>query len=196
VPPVSARTVVAHQTITSEYGPMFVVNYYNASIWLDGWLDGNDSTILKEQVIQFYNRTGGPSGKVILYGVSGGLKIMTHLLRVLMDYLNNTLKTGKYEVCCDDPSYGCNVTNITVSSVDLKLKLQKGTKTVSKVAQGTPIRIKFTGLDPKEHDGVTLKVTDPVEIYGRGTSPTEKSSRRPIFLIVSVRIKKENVIEL
>ena len=36
-----------------------------------GWLDGKDSTILKEQVIQFYNRTGGPSGKVILYGVSG-----------------------------------------------------------------------------------------------------------------------------
>ena len=86
---------------------------------------------------------------------------MTHLLWVLTGYLNNTLKTGKYEVRCDDPSYGCNVTNITVSSVDLKLKLQKGTKTVSKVAQGTPIRIKFTGLDPKEHDGVTLKVTDP-----------------------------------
>jgi len=42
-----------------------------------GWMDGKDSTILKEQVIQFYNRTGGPSGKVILYGVSGGLKIMT-----------------------------------------------------------------------------------------------------------------------
>ena len=120
---------------------------------------------------------------------------MTHLLWVLTGYLNNTLKTGKYEVRCDDPSYGCNVTNITVSSVDLKLKLQKGTKTVSKVAQGT-IRIKFTGLDPKEHDGVTLKVTDPVEIYGRGTSPTEKSSRRSMFLIVSVRIKKENVIEL
>ena len=37
VPSVSARTVVAHQTITSEYGPTFVVNYDNASIWLAGW---------------------------------------------------------------------------------------------------------------------------------------------------------------
>ncbi len=161
-----------------------------------GWLDGKDSTILKEQVIQFYNRTGGPSGKVILHGVSGEAEDYDPPPTGSDGLLETTLKTGKYEVRCDDPSYGCNVTNITVSSVDLKLKLQKGTKTVSKVAQGTPIRIKFTGLDPKEHDGVTLKVTDPVEIYGRGTSPTEKSSRRSMFLIVSVCIKKENVIEL
>ncbi|MCW7070064.1 MAG: hypothetical protein OCU17_05620 [Methanophagales archaeon] len=157
VPPVSARTVVVHQTITSEYGPTFVVNYDNVSIWLDG----NDSTVLKGQVIQFYNRTGGPSGKVILHGVSGEAEDYDPPPTGSDGLLETTLKTGKYEVRCDDPSYGCNVTNITVSSVDLKLKLQKGTKTVSKVAQGTPIRIKFTGLDPKEHDGVTLKVTDP-----------------------------------
>lgn len=147
----------ATQAITSQYGPMFVVNYDNISIWLDG----TDSTVLKGQAIQFCNRTGGPSGKVILTGISGEAEDYTPPPTGSDGRLETTLKTGKYEVRCDDPSYGCNVTNITVSSVDLKLKLKVGTKTVSRVAEGTPIEIEFTGLDPAEHDGVTLKVTDP-----------------------------------
>ena len=70
VPPVSARTVVAHQTITSEYGPTFVVNYDNVSIWLDG----NDSAVSVGQKIRFYNRNGSSYVKVILTGVSGKAK--------------------------------------------------------------------------------------------------------------------------
>ena len=158
VPPVSARTVVAHQTIISEYGPTFVVNYDNVSIWLDG----NDSTVSVGQKIRFYNSNGSSYAKIILTGVSGTAKDEGDVKSTGSDgLLDTTLKTGVYTAEAPDCS-GCIKTNITVSSKpELKLKLQKGTKTVSKVAQGTPIRIKFTGLDPKEHDGVTLKVTDP-----------------------------------
>ena len=158
VPSVSARTVVAHQTITSEYGPSFVVNYDNVSIWLDG----NDSAVSVGQKIRFYNRNGSSYAKVILTGVSGKAKDEGDVKSTGSDgLLDTTLKTGVYTAEAPDCS-DCIKTNITVSSKpELKLKLQKGTKTVSKVAQGTPIRIKFTGLDPKEHDGVTLKVTDP-----------------------------------
>jgi hypothetical protein len=157
VPPASATTIPATQTITS-YGQDFVVNYDNITIWLDG----EDSTILVGQVIQFYNATGGPSGKVTLTGVSGKAEDEGDVKSTGSDgRLETTLKTGKYEVRCDDPSYGCNVTNISVSSVDLELKLKSGTKTVSSIPQGTCIRIKFTGLDPAEHDGITLKVTNP-----------------------------------
>ena len=157
IPVVSATTVPAQQTITS-YGQDFVVNYDNITIWLDE----EDSTILAGQVIQFYNATGGPSGKVTLTGVSGKAEDEGDVKSTGSDgRLETTLKTGKYEVRCDDPSYGCNVTNISVSSVDLELKLKSGTKTVSSIPQGTGIKIKFIGLDPAEHDGVTLKVTDP-----------------------------------
>ena len=157
IPVVSATTVPAQQTITS-YGQDFVVNYDNITIWLDE----EDSTILAGQVIQFYNATGGPSGKVTLTGVSGKAEDEGDVKSTGSDgRLETTLKTGKYEVRCDDPSYGCNVTNISVSSVDLELKLKSGTKTVSSIPQGTCIKIKFTGLDPAENDGVTLKVTNP-----------------------------------
>jgi len=157
MPSVSATTVPAQQTITS-YGQDFVVNYDNIAIRLDG----EDSTILAGQVIQFYNAVGGPSGKVTLSGVSGKAEDEGDVKSTGSDgRLETTLKTGKYEVRCDDPSYGCNVTNISVSSVDLELKLKSGTKTVSSIPQGTYIKITFTGLDPAEHDGVTLKVTNP-----------------------------------
>jgi len=157
IPAVSATTVPAQRTITS-YGQDFVVNYDNITIWLDG----EDSTILAGQVIQFYNATGGDSGKVTLTGVSGKAEDEGDVKSTGSDgRLETTLKTGKYEVRGDDPSYGCNVTNISVSSVDLELKLKSGTKTVSSIPQGTCIKIKFTGLDPAEHDGVTLKVTNP-----------------------------------
>ncbi|MFZ2070202.1 MAG: hypothetical protein WAV32_01090, partial [Halobacteriota archaeon] len=156
-PSVTASTIPAAQTITS-YGQDFVVNYDNITLWLDG----EDSTILVGQVIQFYNATGGPSGKVTLTGVSGEAKDEGDVKSTGSDgRLETTLKTGKYETRCDDPSYGCTVTNISVSSVDLELKLKSGTKTVSSIPRGTCINIKFTGLDPAEHDGVTLKVTDP-----------------------------------
>ena len=109
IPPVSAKTVEANQTITSEYGPMFIVNYDNITIWLDG----TDSTVLAGQTIQFYNRTGGPSGKVILTGISGEAEDYTPPPTGSDGRLETTLKTGKYEVHevrCDDPSYDCNVT--------------------------------------------------------------------------------------
>ena len=157
VPSVSASTKPAAQTIIS-HGQDFVVNYDNITIWLDG----EDSTILAGQVIQFYNATGGPSGKVTLTGVSGKAEDEGDVKSTGSDgRLETTLKTGKYEVRGDDPSYGCSVTNISVSSVDLELKLKSGTKTVSSIPRGTRIKIKFTGLDPAEHDGVTLKVTNP-----------------------------------
>ena len=157
VPSVSASTKPAAQTIIS-HGQDFVVNYDNITIWLDG----EDSTILVGQVIQFYNATGNPSGKVTLTGVSGKAEDEGDVKSSGSDgRLETTLKTGKYEVRSDDPGYGCNVTNISVSSVDLELKLKSGTKTVSSIPQGTGIKIKFIGLDPAEHDGVTLKVTDP-----------------------------------
>ena len=157
MPAVSAKVVPATQSIES-YGQDFVVNYDNITIWLDG----EDSTILAGQVIQFYNATGGDSGKVTLTGVSGEAEDEGDVKSTGSDgRLETTLKTGKYEVRCDDPSYGCNVTNISVSSVDLELKLKSGTKTVSSIPQGTCIKVKFTGLDPAEHDGVTLKVTNP-----------------------------------
>ena len=156
--PVSAKTVVANQIITSEYGPTFVVNYDNVSIWLDG----TASTVSVGQKIRFYNSNGSSYAKVTLTGVSGKAKDEGDVKSTGSDgLLDTTLKTGVYTTEAPD-CIGCNVTNITVSSSpELKLKLQKGTTTVSKVAQGTSIKIKFTGLDPEEHDGVTLKVTDP-----------------------------------
>ena len=155
---VSAKTAVANQIITSEYGPTFVVNYDNVSIWLDG----TASTVSVGQKIRFYNSNGSSYAKVTLTGVSGKAEDEGDVKSTGSDgLLDTTLKTGGYTAEAQDCT-GCNVTNITVSSSpELKLKLQKGTKTVSKVAQGTPIKIKFTGLDPEEHDGVTLKVTDP-----------------------------------
>jgi hypothetical protein len=156
--PVSAKTVVANQIITSEYGPTFVVNYDNVSILLEG----NASTVSVGQKIRFYNSNGSAYAKVTLTGVSGKAKDEGDVKSTGSDgLLDTTLKTGVYTAKAQD-CIGCIVTNITVSSrPELKLKLQKGTKTVSKVAQGTSIKIKFTGLDPEEHDGVTLKVTDP-----------------------------------
>jgi hypothetical protein len=156
MPSVSAKTVQpTPQTITS-YGQVFDVNYDNISILLDG----ADSTILAGQVIQFYNATGGASGKVTLNGVSGDAE--DDVKTSGSDgRLETTLKTGKYEVLGEAP--GCNVSDISVSSVDLELKLKRGTKTVSSIPQGTSVTVKFTGLDPQEHDGVTLEVSDPSE---------------------------------
>ena len=169
--PVSAKTVEANQTITSEYGPTYVVNYDNVSIWLDGT---DSPEILVGQRLQFYNATGGSSGDVTLTGVSGKAEDESDVQGVYDGLLKTTLKTGKYEVRCDDPSYGCTVTNITVKPVDLKLELQKGTTTVSKVAEGTPIKIEFTGLKPEGHDGVTLIVTAPGNIQQPWNEPDGK----------------------
>lgn len=154
--PVSAKTVEVTQTITSEYGPKFVVNYDNISIWLGG----KTASTIAGQVIQFYNATGGPSGKVILRGISGDADGDVKSLDSA-GLLETPLKTGKYVAEALLDCVGCNVTNISVSSADLELRLKKGTRTVSSVPRGTTITVGFTGLDPKEHDGVSLEVTDP-----------------------------------
>jgi hypothetical protein len=152
---VSATTVPATQTITS-YGQGFDVYYDNITIWLDG----ADSTILAGHEIQFYNATGDASGKATLTGVSGDAE--DDVKTSGSDgRLETTLKTGKYEVRGEAP--GCTVSNISVSSVDLELKLKRGTTTVSSIPQNTSVTVKFTGLDDQEHDGVTLEVRDPSE---------------------------------
>jgi len=157
MPSVSAKTVPATQTITSEYGPEFVVNYDNVAIWLDG----TQASAIVGQVIQFYNATGGPSGKVTLSGISGEAED-DEKSSYSNGLLETTLKEGRYVTEALDCN-NCSNTTISVSPVDLKLKLKKGTKTVSNsnIPRGTIIKVEFTGLDPEEHDGVSLKVTDP-----------------------------------
>ena len=58
----SASVVPATQRLPNG----FIVNYDNVSIKLDG----KNASVLVGQVIQFYNATGGPSGKVKLKGIS------------------------------------------------------------------------------------------------------------------------------
>lgn len=182
--PVSAETVQATQIITSEYGPKFVVNYDTISIWLGG----NMASTIAGQVIQFHNATGGPSGKVTLSGISGDAD-GDEKSSDSAGLLETSLKTGKY-VTEAPGCVGCRVTNISVSSADLELKLKKGTKTVSSIPRGTGITVKFTGLDPKEHDGVSLEVTDP-----DGYPLTWNSADGKIFDKVNVSYLSDMVID-
>jgi len=157
MPPVSAKTVEATQIITSKYGPQFIVNYDNITIRLDG----EKSSVIVGQEIQFYNATGNASGKVTLTGISTGI---TGEIRYSDPYgriETSGMKTGDYNATGE--ATGCNLTTISVGETAMELKLKKGVTTVSSIPQGTRITVKFTSsLDPS--DGVTLKVTDPSRI--------------------------------
>jgi len=154
MPPASATTVPATQTITS-YGQDFVVNYDNITIWLDG----TSSSAIVGQVIQFYNTTGEASGKVTLNGISdnnaGEVKFSDLNGRIDI----SGIKTGDYNVTGE--ATGCVPAVISIGETSMELKLKKGTTTISSIPQGTPgIVVKFSNsLDP--NDGVTLEVTNP-----------------------------------
>ena len=145
--PVSAGTVPATQ---------FVVNYDNTTILLDG----NTSSVLVGHEIQFYNRSGGPSGVVTLNGVSGsaGGDEPDEQRSDSNGRFDRKLKEGTY-VASSDAS-GCNNTNITVDDPYMDLDLKKGRKSIKSIPRGSNFTIDFsTNLDP--NDGVSLEVTDP-----------------------------------
>ena len=152
VPLLSATTKPGiPQTITSQ-GELFEVNYDNLTIWLDG---KETSTILQGQVIQFYNRSGGPVGKVTLTGVLGDAEGDTPFTDT--GKLDTSLDTGTYIATCAE---GCDTTNITVTEPLLTLKLKRNGKTITSIPEGSSFTIELsTNLDP--YDGVTLVVEDP-----------------------------------
>jgi len=151
--PAMASTVPATQTITS-YGEEFIVNYDNLTVWLDG----NSSSAIMGQEIQFFNATGGPSGKVTLSGISdnnaGEIKFSDLSGRIDL----SGIKTGDYIVTGE--AVGCIETQISIGETSMDLKLKKGTKTITSIPKGTVINVSFTSsLDP--HDGASLEVKDP-----------------------------------
>ena len=146
----SASVVPATQRLPNG----FIVNYDNVSIKLDG----KNASILVGQVIQFYNATGGPSGKVKLKGISENNAGEVRYSDANGRIDTTGMKTGDYEAIGE--AEGCNSTIISFGEATMELKLKVGTKTVKSVPQGTRITVKFsTSLDP--NDGMTLKVTDP-----------------------------------
>ncbi|RZN37481.1 MAG: hypothetical protein EFT35_06150 [Methanophagales archaeon ANME-1-THS] len=154
IAPVAASVKPATQTITS-YGQDFTVNYDNITIRLDG----NKSSVIVGQVIQFYNATGNASGKVTLTGISTGITGEIRYSDASGRIDTSGMKTGDYNAT-GEPGTGCNETTISIGETAMELKLKKGTTTVTSIPQGTRITVKFTSsLDP--NDGVTLKVTDP-----------------------------------
>jgi hypothetical protein len=153
--PALATTVPATQTITS-YGEEFIVNYDNLTIWLDG----SSSSAIVGQEIQFFNATGGPSGKVTLSGISdnnaGEIKFSDLSGRIDL----SGIKTGDYDATGE--AAGCNATVISIGETSMELKLKKGTKTITSIPKGTQITVSFTSsLDPQ--DGASLEVKDSSE---------------------------------
>lgn len=154
VPLLSATTITGTQTIQSQ-GELFDVNYGTVTIWLDG----ETSKILQGQVIQFYNRSGGPVGTVTLTGISGDAEDHQQPSdgNGKLDTDLRPLKAGTYIATCTD---GCDNTTITVEEPYLKLKLKRNGKTITSIPEGSSFTIELsTNLDP--NDGVTLVVEDP-----------------------------------
>jgi hypothetical protein len=154
VPSASATTKQATQTITS-YGQDFEVNYGTSTIWLDG----ATSSAIVGQVVQFYNATGGASGKVTLNGISDNNAGEVKFSDLSGQIDLSGIKTGDYNVSGE--ATGCVPTVISIGETSMTLKLKKDSTTIKSIPQGTPgIMVKFTSsLDP--NDGVTLEVNDP-----------------------------------
>jgi len=155
VPLLSATTITGTQTISSQ-DELFDVNYDTVTIWLDG---GGTSTILQGQVIQFYNRSGGPAGTVTLTGISGDAEDHEQFSdsNGELDSDLRSLKAGTYIATCTE---GCDNTTITVEEPYLKLKLKRNGKTIESIPEGSRFTIELsTNLDP--NDGVSLVVEDP-----------------------------------
>ena len=160
----TASTVPATQTIITEYGD-FVVNYDNLTILLDGV----SSSAIVGQEIQFFNFSGGPSGKVTLSGISdnnaGEIKFSDLSGRIDL----SGIKTGDYDVTGE--AVGCDATVISIGETSMELKLKKGTKTITSIPKGTRIIVSFTSsLDP--NDGANLEVKDPGG-YVRKVNPAD-----------------------
>ena len=85
----SASVVSAMQTLPNG----FIVNYDNVSIKLDD----KNASVLVGQVIQFYNATGGPSGKVKLKGISENNAGEVRYSDVNSRIDTTGMKTGDYE---------------------------------------------------------------------------------------------------
>ena len=154
VPLVSATTITGTQTI-APHGEPFAVNYDTVTIWLDG----ETSKILQGQVIQFYNRSGGPVGTVTLSGISGDAEDHEQFSDSSgeLDTDLKSLKAGTYIATCTE---GCDTTTVTVEEPYLKLKLERNGKTIESIPRGSSFTIELsTNLDP--NDGVTLVVEDP-----------------------------------
>ncbi|MGC9444160.1 MAG: hypothetical protein ACP5E9_04420 [Candidatus Methanospirareceae archaeon] len=157
VPLVSATTITGTQTIMSRDEP-FEVNYDTVTIWLDGL---ETSKILQGQVIQFYNRSGGPVGTVTLTGISGDAEDHEQFSdnNGELDSDLRSLKPGTYIAVCTETA-GCDNTTITVEEPYLKLKLTRNGKTIESIPRGSNFTIDLsTNLDP--NDGVTLVVEVP-----------------------------------
>ncbi|MBN1456040.1 MAG: hypothetical protein JW945_07300 [Methanomicrobia archaeon] len=151
---VSASIVPVTQTITSQ-GQEFIVNADRVAIKLDG----ETSTILQGQVIQFYNASGGPAGTVTLMGISGDAEDHEQFSDSSgeLDTDLKSLKAGTYIANCTE---GCDATTITVEEPYLKLKLKRNGKTIESIPAGSSFTIELsTNLDP--NDGVTLAVEVP-----------------------------------
>jgi hypothetical protein len=154
VPAVLATTVSGTQEIESQE-QVFAVNYDNISITMDG----ETSTVLIGQVIQFYNRSGGPSGTVTLTGVSSDAEDHEQHSdeNGALDSDLKTLKEGTYTATCAE---GCDNTTITVEKPYMKLKLKRNGKSIENIPENTTFTIELsTNLEP--NDGVTLEVEDP-----------------------------------
>lgn len=159
----TAATIPATQTIT-EYGD-FVVNYDNLTVSLDGV----SSSAIVGQEIQFFNATGGPSGRVTLKGISenNAGEIKFSLASGRIDLAG--IKTGDYDVTGE--AVGCNATVISIGETSMDLKLKMGTKTITSIPKGTKITVSFTSsLDP--YDGASLEVKDPSGLV-RNVNPTD-----------------------
>jgi hypothetical protein len=156
VPLVSATTITGTQTIMSRDEP-FEVNYDTVTIWLDG----ETSKILQGQIIQFYNRSGGPVGTVTLTGISGDAEDHEQFSDNSgeLDSDLRSLKPGTYIAVCTETA-GCDTTTITVEEPYLKLKLTRNGKKIESIPRGSNFTIDLsTNLDP--HDGVTLVMEVP-----------------------------------